>query len=168
MVNFADYRKEGQFKLIGRVYSLNISKEKGTSKYPVTEIEVIENHGFKGDAHSGDHIRQVSFLSIENILYQNNINQDNKIDLVLKPGDYAENITTQGIDLEKLNVGDDLLIGKDVELKISIRGKQCHNKCEIFKKVNSCIMPKQGLFAIVEKSGIIKIGDEIRVRRCLK
>lgn len=151
--------------MIGRVYSLNISKEKGTSKQPVTEIEAIENYGFEGDAHSGAHIRQVSLLSIENIMQQNSINKDNKINLVLKPGDYAENITTQGIDLEKLKIGDYLVIGKDVELKVSKIGKECHHKCEIFKKVNSCIMPKQGLFAIVEKAGSIKVGDEIRVRK---
>ncbi|OPX43910.1 MOSC domain protein [Ruminiclostridium hungatei] len=144
---------------------MNISKEKGTSKYPVTEIEAIENYGFEGDAHSGDHIRQISLLSIENIMKQNSNNQGNKTDLVLKPGDYAENITTQGIDLGKLKIGDGLLIGKDVELKVSKIGKECHYKCEIFKKVNSCIMPKQGLFAIVEKSGSIKIGDEIRVKK---
>ncbi|TYQ17930.1 UNVERIFIED_CONTAM: cyclic pyranopterin phosphate synthase [Acetivibrio alkalicellulosi] len=155
--------------MIGKVHSLNISKGKGTSKHPVTEIEAIENWGFEGDAHSGNHIRQVSLLSIENIMKQNSINQGHEIDLVLKPGDYAENITTQGIDLGKLKIGDDLLIGKDVELKMSKIGKGCNNhKCDIFKKVNSCIMPKQGLFAIVKKSGSLKIGDEIRVRKCLK
>ncbi|HOM02682.1 MULTISPECIES: MOSC domain-containing protein [Acetivibrio] len=154
--------------MVGRVYSLNISKVKGTTKHPVAEIEAIANYGFEGDAHSGNHIRQISLLSIESIMKQNSINRDNKIDLVLKPGDYAENITTQGIDLGKLEIGDSLLIGKDVELKVSKIGKECHNKCEIFKKVNNCIMPKQGLFAVVEKSGRIKIGDEIRVRKCLK
>ncbi len=139
-----------------RVISINISKEKGTTKEPVQEAIVIENYGIQGDAHAGSHWhRQISLLSYESIQKMKDKG------LSLKHGDFAENITTEGIDLLSLPVGTKIQIG-EVILEISQHGKSCHSKCQIFKIVGDCIMPKEGIFAKVLKGGKIKVGDEIK------
>jgi len=84
--------------------------------------------------------------------------------LDLKPGDFAENLTTEGIELMILPVGTRLTVGKEVILEISQIGKECHVGCAIFKQVGKCIMPKEGVFARVIKGGKVKAGDAIEVR----
>lgn len=145
----------------GIVYSVNIGEKKGESKKQVDEIILIENFGVKGDVHAGKDIkRQVSFLSWERIKEKNFCLK--KKNFKIRPGDFAENITTEKIDLRKLKIGDKLKIN-DTIVEISQIGKECHIYCEIYKKIGSCIMPKEGVFGIVIKGGKLKKGDIIEV-----
>jgi len=139
-----------------KVISVNISEKKGTIKKPVDDINLTEL-GVERDAHAGDWHRQVSLLGKESI---------EKFESVLgrkiEYGEFAENITTEGITLYKTKPGDKLFIG-DVELEITQIGKKCHGDgCEIFSKVGQCVMPKEGIFAKVIKTGKVKAGDEIK------
>lgn len=138
-----------------KILSLNLSTKKGTRKIPVESCEVVENSGIKGDAHSGSWHRQVSMLSMESI------EKARSWGLNVNPGDFAENITTEGIDLLSLPVGSKIKVG-EVLLEVTQIGKGCHDKCEIYKQVGKCIMPKEGIFTKVLKGGIIKKGDKIR------
>ena len=141
--------REAHFKVI----SVNISDIKGTKKRPVESIELIEDFGIKGDAHAGKGLRQVSLLA------DKDIEKMRKMGLELAYGDFAENITTKGIDLSALPVGTRLNIGTAV-LEVSQIGKTCHGeKCEIFNKAGDCIMPKKGIFARVIKGSVIKNED---------
>jgi len=141
--------------MIGKVVSINISKDKGTTKKAIKEATVIENYGIEGDAHAGSHWhRQISLLAIESIEKMKDKG------LTLNYGDFAENITTEGIDLLSLPLGTKLQIGECI-LEISQHGKSCHSKCEIFKIVGDCIMPREGVFAKVLKGGKIRVGDSI-------
>jgi MOSC domain-containing protein YiiM len=141
----------------GKVISINISENKGTTKKTVKEAYVIENYGIKGDAHAGSHWhRQISLLSIESI------EKMKEKGMLLNYGDFAENITTEGIDLLSLPLGVKLQIGECI-LEITQHGKKCHSKCEIFKTVGDCIMPREGVFAKVLKGGKIKVGDSITI-----
>lgn len=133
------------------------SEKKGVRKEAVAEGLFKEDYGMVGDAHAECKIaRQVSLLAIESI----NKMQGKGIDL--KPGDFAENITTEGIDLMSLPVGTRVSIGGEVALEISQIGKECHAGCAIRKQVGYCIMPVEGVFARVIKGGTIKPGDEVR------
>lgn len=147
----------------GKVFSINISKTKGISKIPVKSAFLIEGHGIDKDAHAGGGIRQVSLLSIENIERQKECAKIKKPDASLKAGDFAENITTEGIDLSALKIGNKLTIGGTTMLEISKIGKECHRYCSIYYKIGDCIMPREGIFAQVLKGGEIKIGDTIEV-----
>jgi len=140
----------------GIVISVNVSEKKSVRKKPVDEIRVIEDKGVKGDAHAEGGIRQVSLLAIESIekMVEKGVN--------VKPGDFAENITTKGLDLLALPVGTKLSIG-DAIFEVSQHGKICHTKCNIYKTVGDCVMPREGIFCKVLKGGIIKKGDKIRV-----
>jgi len=133
-----------------RVFSINYSKVKGVSKKPVSRALLIEGLGMDKDAHAGPGIRQVSLLSIESIR-----------GVSLGAGDFAENITTEGIDLAGLKINDKLKIGQSALLEISKIGKECHKQCAIYYKIGDCIMPREGIFAQVLKGGEIKIGDNI-------
>lgn len=145
----------------GRVISINISKEKGKSKKPVDKAILIENFGIQGDSHAAPGERQISLLGIESIRkFKNKCPKINKINI--GPGDFAENITTEGIDLKNLKIGTKLKIGECI-IEISKIGKECHNYCEIYKKVGDCIMPKEGVFAKVIKPGLINVNDKIEV-----
>ena len=144
----------------GIVYSVNIGEKKGEIKKPVDKIELIEDFGVKGDCHAQKGInKQVSLLSWERMNEEFFCLKD-KVDI--KPGIFAENITTERIDLRKLKIGDKLKIN-EVVIEISEVGKKCHLYCEIYKKVGKCIMPKEGIFGRVLKGGIIKKGDIIEI-----
>lgn len=145
----------------GKIFSINISAKKGVSKTQVNRANVIENFGIEGDAHGGNTHRQISLLSWESIEKQNTCHKTKKENPALKPGDFAENITTCGISLSNLKIGDKLSINNTVMLEITQIGKACHSYCDIYKKIGSCIMPKQGIFAKVIKSGQITINDPI-------
>jgi MOSC domain-containing protein YiiM len=140
----------------GIVISVNVSEKKSVRKKPVDEIKVIQDKGVEGDAHAEGGIRQVSLLAIESIekMVEKGVN--------VKPGDFAENITTKGLDLLALPVGTKLSIG-DSLLEVSQHGKICHTKCNIYKTVGDCVMPREGIFCKVLKGGTIKKGDEIKV-----
>lgn len=139
------------------VVSVNISKEKGTSKTPEEKIELNE-FGVIGDAHSGSWHRQLSLLAQEDIDRFSFLDANGRKFL---PGEFAENITTKGIDFKKVSILDRLKIN-EVELEISQIGKNCHGDgCAIFVEVGKCVMPKSGVFARVIKSGTIKKNDKI-------
>lgn len=151
-------------KRVGKVISINLSRKKGTSKTPVNQARLIEEFGLEEDVHAGvDESKQVSLLSIESIRKMKACSKVKRSGMKLGPGDFAENITTTGIDLSGLKTGDRLKIGHDIMLEISKIGKECHTYCEIFKKIGTCIMPKEGIFGRVIKGGIINIGDIIEV-----
>lgn len=151
-------------EMIGKVFSINTSKSKGVSKMPVEKVKLIENYGLENDAHAGGGIKQVSLLSIESIKKQKECPKvDKKTEL--KAGDFAENITTEGIKLDELKIGDRLKIGKSVELEISQIGKECHRYCSIYYRTGNCIMPKEGVFAKVIRGGEISRGEEIIIIR---
>nr|WP_246060411.1 MOSC domain-containing protein [Peptoniphilus catoniae] len=141
----------------GRIIDVNISKEKGTSKKPVEFVNLIENYGIENDAHAGKWHRQVSLLAKESI---DKMVKD--YDLNLNNGDFAENFTTEGIDLKNLKVGNVLQVG-DALIEITQIGKECHQGCAIKQKVNYCIMPTEGIFARVISAGKVKRSDVIKV-----
>lgn len=144
----------------GKIFSINCSRIKGVAKNPVFEAVLVEGFGLEGDAHAGDVIKQVSLLALESIKKQD-LCPKVKTGTSLKPGDFAENITTQGLDLVGLKVGARLRMGAEVILEISKIGKDCHKYCAIYYKLGDCIMPREGIFARVLKGGIIRSGDEI-------
>lgn len=141
----------------GTVVSVNISEKKGTPKTKVAPGVLIENFGLQGDAHAGHWHRQVSLLGVESI-EKAKMGPTNG----LCHGVFAENITTEGLELYTLPVGTRLRIGECI-LQISQIGKECHEGCAISKLVGKCVMPREGVFATVEKGGEIRPGDEITV-----
>jgi MOSC domain-containing protein YiiM len=144
----------------GKVISINISDKKGVRKKPVEEAVIKTNSGIENDAHASSlwH-RQVSLLALESI------RKMQAMGLKVGPGDFAENITTEGIDLLKLPVGTKLIIGSGIEVEVSQIGKKCHTRCEIYNQAGDCIMPKEGIFVKVLTGGKIKEGDTITVRK---
>ena len=139
---------------MGTIISLNISREKGVNKEPVERVELRVDHGMVGDAHAGDWHRQVSLLAEESIEFMRNKG------LELEPGAFAENITTEGLDLAHLPIGARLGNG-EVVLEVTQIGKKCHHGCAIFKQVGDCIMPREGIFAKVITPGALRRGDRL-------
>ena len=138
-----------------KVISVNISEKKGTIKHPVEEITITKT-GVMEDAHAGDWHRQVSMLALESV---EKFSKEAKRKINF--GEFAENITTQGIDLPKCHIFDRFRIG-ETELELMQIGKECHGTaCAIFKEVGNCVMPKEGIFCRVLKTGKIKPNDEI-------
>ena len=130
------------------IVSLNISEGTGVVKQPVPGITVKKDHGIVGDAHAGDWHRQISLLAMEDVeIMQKKLS-------TIKPGDFAENITTRGIDLPALPIGTRLLIG-EVELEVTQIGKKCHKGCAILEQTGDCIMPRRGIFTKVIRGGEI-------------
>ncbi len=144
--------------MAGVVVSINISDKKGVRKKPVKEIMLRTGYGMEGDAHaSSEWHRQVSLLAIESIKKMQDLG------LKVKPGDFAENITTEGIDLLSLPIGTRLAVGNGIELEVSQIGKECHTRCAIYYQAGDCVMPKEGIFVRVLKGGKVKTGDVITV-----
>lgn len=138
------------------IVSVSISKNKGERKTPAEAVHLRENFGIIGDAHAGDWHRQVSLLAEESI--QKMV----ALGLAVGPGDFAENLTTRGIDLVSLPIGSRLAIGP-VLLEVSQIGKVCHTRCAIFYQAGDCVMPREGIFATVVSGGVVKPGDEIKL-----
>ncbi len=141
---------------MAKVLAINTSDKKGVIKNPVNEAMFIEDFGIQGDAHGGTDIRQVSFLAEESV------NKMRAQGLELKFGDFAENITTIGIELHTLPIGTKLKIGETIQ-EVSKIGKECHHGCAIKQKVGHCIMPAEGIFTKVVKGGKVKTGDAIEI-----
>jgi molybdopterin adenylyltransferase len=140
-----------------QVISVNVSEKKGTVKHPVPEIR-IDRNGVVNDAHAGPWARQVSLLSQEIIA-----GFAAEVGRKVAPGEFAENITTQGVDLRKVAVLDRISVG-GAELEVTQIGKKCHGKeCAIFKEVGKCVMPAEGVFCRVISPGTVKAGDSIKV-----
>jgi len=137
------------------VIAVCISEKKGERKTPVASVELREQHGIVGDAHAGEWHRQVSLLARESI------EKMQKMGLAVDAGDFAENITTAGIDLPSLPVGTRLAIGPAL-LEVTQIGKECHTRCAIFYQAGDCVMPKEGIFARVIRGGTVAAGDPIR------
>ena len=135
------------------ILSINISRETGVQKTPVGNARIIENHGIEGDAHAGDWHRQVSLLATEDIDQMRGKGVD------LDFGDFAENVTTSGVDLSSLPIGTRLYLGAAV-LEVTQIGKECHHGCAIYQVVGDCVMPRKGIFARVIRGGEIDCESE--------
>lgn len=142
----------------GKVVSINISEKKGVRKKPVGEAFIDANFGIVGDAHaSSEWHRQVSLLAIESVRKMQALGLD------VKPGDFAENITTEGLDLPSLPVGTAVAIGGEVLGEVSQIGKECHTRCAIYHQAGDCVMPKEGIFIRIARGGRVRVGDDVRV-----
>jgi MOSC domain-containing protein YiiM len=139
----------------GRVLAVNISEKKGTRKTNIQSCLIVKESGLKGDAHAGPWHRQVSLLANESI------EKMRAMGLKVGYGDFAENITAEGIDLVHLPIGTEIRIGGSVLLRVTQIGKECHERCAIYYQAGDCVMPKEGIFAEVIKEGEVKVGDEI-------
>ena len=141
---------------MARIVAVCKSEEKGTRKEAVAEGLFKEGYGMIGDAHadSSTH-RQVSLLAVESIDKMREMGFD------LGPGDFAENLTTEGLEVASLPVGTQISIGEDILLEVTQIGKECHSGCAIFRQTGKCIMPKEGVFARVLRGGSVRVGDQI-------
>jgi MOSC domain-containing protein YiiM len=140
------------------VIAVSASTKKGVSKTGIARGVFRKGYGLVGDAHAGSSThRQVSLLALESIARMNESGFD------LKPGDFAENITTRGINLAALPVGTILSIGENVVMEVTQIGKECHTACAIRRKVGDCVMPTEGIFARVVKGGAVTPGDRIKL-----
>jgi MOSC domain-containing protein YiiM len=141
----------------GKVLAVNISADKGTKKRNVGRCDLLRGFGLNGDAHGGHWHRQVSLLANESI------DKMRRKGLKATHGDFAENITTGGIDLMSLPIGTTLRIGNEAILRMTQKGKECHDRCAVFYQMGDCVMPREGVFAEVLHPGQISVGDPIEV-----
>lgn len=141
---------------MGKLLAINISKERGTEKREVPQAELVADYGIMGDAHAGKWHRQVSLLSAEKIdaFRARGAQIDN--------GAFGENLIISGFDFKNLPLGTRFCIG-DAILEMTQIGKQCHSHCAIYKRMGECIMPKEGVFAVVIRGGQIHTGDEVKL-----
>jgi len=156
---------------MGKIVSVNISAKKRVGKKPVVEGELIAGMGLRGDAHAQPGDRQVSLLMMESIRKQIDLlehsrktgsdSDEGRGQIELKPGVYAENLTTSGINLLDLKPGDELRVGVKIKLRVTRIGKECHTNCAIYRIVGDCVMPREGIFCEVLEGGTIRPGDGI-------
>ena len=144
---------------MAEVIAVCISERKGIRKHEIPSIRVQCGHGIVGDAHAGNWHRQISLLAGESV------DKMRALGLILQPGDFAENILTRGLELKSLPIGTRLRVGETL-LEVTQIGKKCHNDCEIKKLTGSCVMPTEGIFAIVLQEGEIFPGDTVTVEPC--
>lgn len=142
---------------MAKIRSVNISEKKGTIKMPIESGRFELNLGLVGDAHSGSWHRMVSLLAEESIEKVRQMGLPE-----LKAGDFAENLTTEGIVLHTLPIGTQLRIGQTL-MEVTQIGKECHAGCEIRNKVGDCVMPREGIFCRVLEAGDVKAGDDITI-----
>lgn len=147
----------------GVVVSVNTSRKKGQVKTPVPSAELVAGQGVTGDAHLGFAHRQVSLLMIEDIEAQRS-RLGAEAAAALGPGAFAENLTTRGIDLGALKIGDELVVGDGIRMRVSQVGKECHTKCAVFHLSGDCIMPAKGIFCEVLEGGRVAAGDVLEKR----
>lgn len=136
------------------VAAVCVSTHKGERKKPVAAAELLPDHGIRGDGHAGSGHRQISLLA------QESIDKMRALGLNVSAGDFAENITTRGIDLLSLAIGDRLSIGQ-ILLEITQIGKVCHTRCAIYHQAGDCVMPKEGVFARVIAGGTLAAGAPV-------
>lgn len=141
----------------GRIVAISVSRHRRIKKSNVPAARLIENFGIEGDAHAGKWTRQVSLMSLTSI--QKMVDQE----LQVGPGDFAENITTDGIDLLEVPVGTQIQLGGEALVEITQIGKVCHTPCAIYYQVGNCIFPTEGIFARVLRGGEIRVGEGIRI-----
>jgi len=143
--------------LRGHVVAVSISEAKGEKKRTVPEALLDAEHGLRGDAHAGPWHRQVSLLAMESV------RKMQERGVAVGPGDFAENITTEGLVLADLPVGARLRIGSEVLAEVTQIGKECHDRCAIYQQVGDCVMPREGIFARVLTGGRVAPGDVVEV-----
>ncbi len=141
----------------GVIHAVSVSDRKGVVKHNVPSARLLVEHGLEGDAHAEGGCRQVSLLSLQSI------NKMVALGAAVSPGDFAENLTVDGLEVMTLPVGTRLRVGNDVLLEITQIGKTCHKGCAIRELVGDCVMPREGVFARVLKEGVAKVGDAIEV-----
>lgn len=141
----------------GRIVAVSVSLKKGVKKTNILSGSLIENYGLVNDAHAGDWHRQVSLLAIESIA------KIREKGLDVSPGDFAENITTEGIRLWELPVGTRMKLGEEALVEVTQIGKECHDRCAIYHQVGDCVMPREGIFVKVLKGGTIGPADGIQI-----
>jgi MOSC domain-containing protein YiiM len=139
----------------GAIIAVCTSKRKGIRKRSVGEAKLKVDWGIVGDAHAADWHRQVSLLALESI------EKMRALGLNVGPGSFAENLTTQGMDLLALPIGSQVRVGDEIVLEITQHGKICHDRCAIYYQVGDCVMPREGIFARVIQGGQVKAGDVI-------
>ncbi len=141
---------------LGTILAVCTSPKTGMRKKNVGQAQFVEQFGIEGDAHGNcaTH-RQVSLLAMESIKKMQDMGLD------VGPGDFAENLTTEGVDLLALPIGSKIRIGDSVELEISQHGKECHTPCAIYHQAGTCVMPTEGIFGKVLSGGMVKVGDRI-------
>jgi MOSC domain-containing protein YiiM len=139
-----------------QIVAVCISEKKGERKTPVASVELRTEHGLIGDAHAGDWHRQVSLLAHESIEKMQAMGLD------VDSGDFAENLTTKGIELFTLPVGTHLKVGVTL-LEVTQIGKECHTRCNIYYQAGDCVMPKEGIFARVISGGTVQAGDSVLI-----
>jgi MOSC domain-containing protein YiiM len=142
--------------MTGEVIAVCTSENKGERKKPVPAVHLRANHGIVGDAHAGEWHRQVSLLAIESI------EKMQRLGLNVTAGDFAENITTQGLDLPSLPIGTRFTLGESL-VEVTQIGKECHTRCAIFYQAGDCVMPKEGIFVKVLQEGMVKAGDRVTI-----
>jgi molybdopterin adenylyltransferase len=140
-----------------KVVAISVSDRKGMRKGNVPSAEVRAGHGIVGDAHAGDWHRQISLLATESI------DKMVRMGLTVGPGDFAENIATEGIDLVSQPIGQRLRLGSEIEVEVTQIGKECHTRCAIYQQAGDCVMPREGIFVKVITGGRLKVGDAIEV-----
>ncbi len=139
----------------GTIVAVCTSNKKGIRKNNVGEAELKVDWGIAGDAHADDWHRQVSLLALESI------EKMRALGLNVGPGSFAENLTTQGLNLLSLPLGSQVRVGDEVILEITQHGKICHDRCAIYQQVGDCVMPREGIFAKVIRGGQIRTNDAI-------
>ena len=142
--------------MTGRVISVNLSTSTGEKKAPQASVELEVEHGVRGDAHAGAWHRQVSLLALESIRRMQECGAD------VGPGDFAENVTIEGVVVHELPVGTRLRLG-DALCEVTQIGKVCHDHCAIFQQVGDCVMPREGIFVRVLSGGTLRPGDVVEV-----
>ncbi len=142
--------------MTAQIVAVCISESKGERKTPVDSVVLRPEHGLVGDAHAGDWHRQVSLLASESIRKMQDMGLD------VDSGDFAENLTTKGIELFTLPIGTRLKVGVTL-LEVTQIGKECHTRCNIYHQAGDCVMPKEGIFARVIEGGSVQAGDQVEI-----
>jgi len=141
----------------GAILATCIGERKGTPKHDASSVRLLRGHGLEGDAHAGNGHRQVSMLADEEIA------KVRRAGLVVEPGAFGGNLITSGVDLDELAVGRRFRVGPKPVLQICRRGKERHSRCKIYERLGDCIMPREGLFARVRRSGRVVPGDAVQL-----
>jgi len=144
---------------VASIVAVCTSPKKGMRKKNMGQGVLVEEHGLQGDAHTGAWHRQVSLLALESIQKMKDLG------LKVGPGDFAENLTTEGIDLVGLPVGTRLKIGRQALGEVTQIGKECHTRCAIYHQAGDCVMPREGIFIRVIRGGPVQVGDEVQVAK---
>jgi len=143
-------------QVAGTVVSVNVAATKGVRKQPRPEIRLVVDHGVEGDGHGGPWHRQVSLLARESIETMRAKGLD------VGPGDFAENVTTEGLTVAELPIGTRLRLGGCL-VELTQIGKVCHDRCAIYRAAGDCVMPREGVFARVLRGGSLRAGDRVAV-----